>query len=689
MASREVTYNITPAKVNLTGFKRMNIAMAKTKKTAGRMSRSMVTSFAKVGGKMVTFSAMSVLALTAVTTATIGFSVKSAANAEEVENKFAVAFKGMTDSANSWINSFAKSVGRSRNETKRMLADTQDLMAGFGATKDEAFSFAKQVQTLGVDLASFNNLRDDEAVTKLRKGLMGETEGLKALGIVINQNMLQEEARANGLSDNLRELDELTKMQLRYQIAIRQSGNAVGDARRSLGSLTNQTKAMRSGIKDLSITFGKIFIPKATNVVSFLNTKFADAFTFLSEVLTDPIKTLIKTTSIFFRVMNYLGSSILGVFGIENVSFGDIVLKVVKSITKMLEDMTRFLFDNRIKILRVISNISRGINSFVKFAKTLLNDLLIIFKIVFKYLIEIAPFATNVLNIAFMMIAVTIKFVIEVVRELLEWFVKYEEVMIPLVAGITSATIAFKLIKKGVLVYTAVVKKLKIAIIFLTGAKKAFLVVLAIMLKPITLVIVAIGLLVAAGVLLYRNWDRITEFASKLWTNIKIIFTKIKDFVSNIVEGIGGIIGKMIGWVGNAISKVMEFLGLNKKARNEPIVTPESHRGQRSGARGPSNRPQSKPLSIPGFAKGVKNFIGGSALVGEEGPELVTLPRGSNVIPNNKLSQQVKMVVNVQVDIASFNGDVKKITDSIKQPIKTEVEKMFKQLASELSLGVV
>jgi hypothetical protein len=44
-----------------------------------------------------------------------------------------------------------------------------------------------------------------------------------------------------------------------------------------------------------------------------------------------------------------------------------------------------------------------------------------------------------------------------------------------------------------------------------------------------------------------------------------------------------------------------------------------------------------KNLKIPGFAEGVTNFRGGTALVGERGPELVNLPRGSDVIPNHAL----------------------------------------------------
>jgi hypothetical protein len=44
-----------------------------------------------------------------------------------------------------------------------------------------------------------------------------------------------------------------------------------------------------------------------------------------------------------------------------------------------------------------------------------------------------------------------------------------------------------------------------------------------------------------------------------------------------------------------------------------------------------------KNIKLPAFAGGVQNFSGGLALVGERGPELVNLPKGSDVIPNHML----------------------------------------------------
>jgi len=57
---------------------------------------------------------------------------------------------------------------------------------------------------------------------------------------------------------------------------------------------------------------------------------------------------------------------------------------------------------------------------------------------------------------------------------------------------------------------------------------------------------------------------------------------------------------------------------------------------------GGSSRPEGPAQfgqRIPGFAKGVTNFRGGLAVVGEEGPELVRLPTGSDVISNNRIGQ--------------------------------------------------
>lgn len=47
-------------------------------------------------------------------------------------------------------------------------------------------------------------------------------------------------------------------------------------------------------------------------------------------------------------------------------------------------------------------------------------------------------------------------------------------------------------------------------------------------------------------------------------------------------------------------------------------------------------------LGIPGFASGTNFAPGGMAIVGEKGPELVNLPRGSEVVPNHRLGSELR-----------------------------------------------
>ena len=56
--------------------------------------------------------------------------------------------------------------------------------------------------------------------------------------------------------------------------------------------------------------------------------------------------------------------------------------------------------------------------------------------------------------------------------------------------------------------------------------------------SPVGLVILAILALVAAGVLLYKNWDTIKEKAVNLWNGLKSTFENIKTTISNVVQSV-------------------------------------------------------------------------------------------------------------------------------------------------------
>lgn len=69
--------------------------------------------------------------------------------------------------------------------------------------------------------------------------------------------------------------------------------------------------------------------------------------------------------------------------------------------------------------------------------------------------------------------------------------------------------------------------------------------------SPITLVILAIGSLIAAGVLLYKHWDTVKAVASSVWGEIKNIFATFIDWIGKVFTVDWS---KRFGWLGDILN---------------------------------------------------------------------------------------------------------------------------------------
>ena len=107
-------------------------------------------------------------------------------------------------------------------------------------------------------------------------------------------------------------------------------------------------------------------------------------------------------------------------------------------------------------------------------------------------------------------------------------WVKVGEAIAKIIAVIIGVVAAVKTVIAVVRTVTSVVKGVSAVISFVSS--------------PVGLVILAIMALIAVGILLYKNWDKIKAFAIRIWTAIKDffvnIFTSIGNFFTSIWEGI-------------------------------------------------------------------------------------------------------------------------------------------------------
>lgn len=100
----------------------------------------------------------------------------------------------------------------------------------------------------------------------------------------------------------------------------------------------------------------------------------------------------------------------------------------------------------------------------------------------------------------------------------------------PIVAGVTGAFAAYK---TAIVVSTVYTKGMAIASTFAAGATTAFGAALAFVTSPLGLIVIGVGAAIAAGVLLYKNWDTIKAKAGEVWQWIKGAF-------SGAVNGLAG-----------------------------------------------------------------------------------------------------------------------------------------------------
>ena len=194
--------------------------------------------------------------------------VSLSSEVEEMENKFDVVFGNIRDEVDKWAESYADAVGRNKNDIKTYLADQQNLLVGFGMTREAGAKLSEEMTSLALDLASFGNMDEATSVEAMTKAVMGESEAAKTLGAVLNDSTRAQAMQTLGLKGTYDKLDQLTKMQVNYQAILSQSPDAIGDCERSLGSYESTVRRFQSKLKEIKQLIGQFFMPTYQKILS-------------------------------------------------------------------------------------------------------------------------------------------------------------------------------------------------------------------------------------------------------------------------------------------------------------------------------------------------------------------------------------------------------------------------------------
>ena len=194
-------------------------------------------------------------------------SIQYGMDAIESDSLFATSLGKYANDVYSWSDKVSSALGLNAVEIRKNTGVIYNMTSSMGLAEKQALTMSKGVTLLANDMASFYNLDTDEAFNKLRAGITGETEPLKALGILVDENTIKQVAYSAGIATTGSELTQQQKVLARYVAILKQTGNAQGDLARTLDSPANLFRRLKTEVTNCATALGSIFRPRIQTVV--------------------------------------------------------------------------------------------------------------------------------------------------------------------------------------------------------------------------------------------------------------------------------------------------------------------------------------------------------------------------------------------------------------------------------------
>lgn len=255
---------------------------------------------------MVTSLGAKLSAVASLVAVPLGLTIKAASDMEETMNKFNVVFGNSSKAVKEWSDKFARDVGRSKQQVADFMAGSQDLFVPLGFEPGAATEMSKQITSLAVDLASFNNKADADVIRDLHAALTGSGEVMKKYGVLVSEAAVKQELLRTGMDPKT--ATDQQKVMARLSIIMQGTTAAQGDAMRSADAYANQMKRLKAVVSDTAADIGKALLPTVTAFVKYA----ADAVTKISGWVREN-QGLVKVIAVVTAVIGAIGAILLTV----------------------------------------------------------------------------------------------------------------------------------------------------------------------------------------------------------------------------------------------------------------------------------------------------------------------------------------------------------------------------------------
>ena len=255
-------------------------------------------------------------------------------------NYFNTTMGTMKDTAKDFVNTMERDFYLDPSNVMNYMASFNSLIKGFGIADEQAYKMSKNLTQLSYDLAAFKGLSIEDAMQKIKSGISGELEPMRAIGVALDQATLQETAYKLGIEKRVSTMTRAQKTELLYYQMMQSTSQAQNYFANTLAKTSSQldgsTKLILNPASALSIlkqqfsqlgrAIGNIFIPILTKMIPYIMAA--------TQVLRELANAIAATFG--FKLEDYDFSSSAGNISAGIDGIGDSADKTAKKVKGML-----------------------------------------------------------------------------------------------------------------------------------------------------------------------------------------------------------------------------------------------------------------------------------------------------------------------------------------------------------------
>lgn len=559
----------------------------------------------------------------------------------------------------------AQSIGQVTPVAVQLHVSTDELFASLAALTKNGINTAEAITSVRAVMNSIISPSAEAAKTAASLGLEFNAAHIQSVGFANFMNEVKEKTGGNvetmgKLFGNTRALTGVLAL----------TGNAANDFKNSLDAMKNSagatdeafekmmkqdpTRAMQVALNSLhnaAMDFGAALAPLLLRISIAVKT-LSNVLKNMDPTVRSFIYGFLQTTIIFGAVSMAIGKVIVmyGELFATVTKFGSAVSKaggITKYVTNHLEGLKK-IGAGAIKLLGIVRNVMSGLRlamltsplGIALLALTVVIGIVITHFETFK---EVCTIVWNKVSDVFNSAVGRMSGRIEALRQ------RFSEL-----AAKVSAI--FGRMSSAINTHSQAIE------IIMNTVGSVFTVIAALIIEVISTAVSIIADVISTNIEVFSNLIEFIQNVfsgnwSAAWENIKNIFSSIWDGIKNIakdvLDGISGMLDAIIG---------------------------KSHDAENAAQ-------NAKTADTPGNWTGTPYFSGGVTWLHEQGPELVKLPTGSEIIPHSEsMKEEYRrgLAQGAQTNAASVSVSVEKLADSIVVREEADIDKIAERLVFKI-----